>query len=339
LTLETKKRIIDHDAAGCAGFVDIKLQENGELLRKGEKMPKKATKAKKESKYEKYFIKDVINDGIKKEWGGQAISAGRGHDDIIPPDARALPAITVVRKPYMFHEPTHKHMFTEYFWFFGSNPMDMHDFDADIEYTFGAEREKHVINRPTIVVAAPGVYHCPLNYARVGKPFYCLELFMTTGYSGVDLGEDLKEIKVPEFNYNRYFIKDIIKDNKWGGEGIGMSSVPEYIVPAGAHVTMVITVVRKPYMFHAPTHKHPFTEYFYFFGSNPMDMKEFDAEVEFSFGEENEKHVITEPTVVVIPPGVYHCPLNYTKVNKPFYCLELFMTSKYSGTDLVPPMT
>ncbi|MBN2074564.1 MAG: hypothetical protein JW762_03335 [Dehalococcoidales bacterium] len=294
---------------------------------------------KKELKYEKYFLKDVITDGLRKEWGGQAISAGRGHDDIIPANARALPAITVVRQPYMFHEPTHKHMFTEYFLFFGSNPMDMHEFDADVEFTFGAEKEKHVINRPTIVVAAPGVYHCPLNYARVGKPFYCLELFMTTGYSGVDLGEDLNEIRAPEPDYNRYFIQDVIKYNKWGGEGIGLSAVPEHIIPAGARVTLGLTAVRKPYMFHAPTHKHNFTEFFYFFGSNPMDMKEFDAEIEFYIGEEKEKHIIDRPTVVVLPPGLFHCPLNYARVGKPFYCLELFMTPKYTSTDLPPQGT
>lgn len=290
-----------------------------------------------EQKYEKYFIKDVIFETAKKEWGGERITVASGaHSDIIPVNDRALPVVTAVRKPYMFHEPVHKHIFTEYFLFFGSNPMDMHDFDADVEFTFGPEREKHVINRPTIVVAAPGVYHCPLNYARIGKPFYCLEMFMTTGYSGIDLGEDLKEIRVTEPNYNRYFIKDVIKDNKWGGEGIGLSAVPEHIIPAGARISIALTVVRKPYMFHAQTHKHNFTEYFYFFGSNPMDMKEFDAEIEFSFGEEQEKHIINRPTIVVVPPGVFHCPLNYAKVGKPFYCVEVFMTSKYTGTDLMP---
>jgi hypothetical protein len=288
-----------------------------------------------ELKYEKYFLKDVINDGLKKEWSGQAISAGTGHEDIIPAGTKA-PAITVVRKPYMFHEPTHKHIFTEYFMFFGSNPLDMHEFDAGVEYSFGAEHEKHTIDRPMIVIAAPGVYHCPLNYARVGKPFYCLEMFMTTKYFGVDLGEDLYEVKTPEPNYNRYFIRDVIKDNKWGGEEISLSAVPEFIIPAGAKISLALTAVRKPNMFHSQAHKHNFTEFFYFFGSNPMDMKEFDAEVEFTFGQEQEKHVINSPTVVVVPPGIYHCPLNYTKVDKPFYCLEVFMTSKYTGTDLKP---
>ena len=99
-------------------------------------------------------------------------------------------------------------------------------------------------------------------------------------------------------------------------------------------MTLGISVVRKPYMFHEPTHKHHFTEFFFFFGSNPMDLNEFDADVEFSFGPERERHVITSPTIVTVPPGVYHCPLNYARVGKPFYCLEAFLTSEYSGTDL-----
>jgi hypothetical protein len=159
---------------------------------------------------------------------------------------------------------------------------------------------------------------------------------MTSQYSGVDLGEDLTEIRVAEPNYNRYFTKGVVKVNQWGGEGLGLGAVPEFLIPAGAKMSLGLTVVRKPYIFHEPTHKHNFTEFFFFFGSNPMNMKEFDAEVEFSFGSEREKHIITSPTVVVIPPGVYHCPLNYAKVNKPFYCLEAFLTSKYSGTDLEP---
>ena len=286
-----------------------------------------------ELKYEKYITENVVK---KNRWGGEGIGLGAVPDDIVPAVARMNLGISVIRKPYTFHEPTHKHIFTEYFFFLGSNPMDMNEFDADVEYSFGAEREKHVITSPTIVVAAPGVYHCPLNYARVGKPFYCLEAFMTSEYGGIDLGEDLTEIRIEEPDYNRYFTKGIVRANKWGGEGTGLGQVPEHLIPAGARMNLGISVIRKPYMFHEPTHKHNFTECFFFFGSNPMDMNEFDAEVEFSFGKEREKHVITGPAIVTIPPGVYHCPLNYARVGKPFYCLEAFMTSKYSGTDLEP---
>jgi len=284
-----------------------------------------------ELKYEKYITRGVVKEN---RWGGEGIGLGAVPADIVPPVAKMNLGISVIRKPYMFHEPTHKHIFTEYFFFLGSNPLDMHEFDADVEYSFGAEHEKHVINSPTIVVAAPGVYHCPLNYARVGEPFYCLEAFMTSEYGGIDLGEDLTEIRIEEPDYNRYFIKSIVKTNQWGGEGAGLGAVPEYLIPAGARMNLGITVVRKPYMFHEPTHKHNFTEFFFFFGSNPMDMNEFDAEVEFTFGKEREKHVISSPAVVTIAPGVYHCPLNFARIGKPIYCLEAFLTSKYSGTDL-----
>ncbi len=284
--------------------------------------------------YEKYFFRDVVRGAMKEEWGGQMIGLGGIQSDVIPADAKMSLGISVVRRPYMFHEPVHKHMFTEYFYFFGSNPLDMNAFDADVEFTFGPEREKHTITSPTIVTAAPGVYHCPLNYAKVGMPFYCLEAFMTKGYSGVDLGEDLLEIKTEEADYNRYFTKGVVRCDKWGGELIGLGTVPEHIKPAGAKLNMDLRVVRKPYMYHDATHKHNFTEFYFFFGSNPMDMKEFDAEVEFCFGKEKEKYVISGPTIVAVPPGVFHFPLNFNKVNKPIYFLEVSLTSRYRATNL-----
>jgi hypothetical protein len=285
------------------------------------------------TKYNKYFTKNVIKEN---KWGGEGIGLAGVPEAVLPGVARVSLGISAVRKPYMFHEPTHKHMFTEFFFFFGSNPMDMHEFHAGVEFSFGAEKEKHVISSPTIVIAPPGTYHSPLNYARIDKPIYCLEAFLTSKYSGVDLGEDLTEIRIPEPDYNRFFINGVVRTNKWGGEGIGLGTVPEYLIPSASRMTLAITSVRKPYMFHEPTHKHNFWEFFIFFGSNPMNMKEFDANVEFTFGEEKEKHIISTPTVVTIPPGIYHCPLNYAKIGKPIYCIEAFLTSKYSGTDLEP---
>lgn len=294
-------------------------------------------KKKAELKYEKYFLKDVTHGARKKEWFEDTISVGPGHEDIIPAVARVTTVVASVQKPYMFHEPTHKHLFTEYFFFWGSNPDDMKEFDAEVEFTFGPEHEKHVIKKPTIVVAAPGVYHCPLNYAKVNKPFYCMELFMTSAYSGVNPGEDKMEIIIPEQDFDRYFIdKGVVIPDERGGESMALAAVPKDIIPAGAGISVSVTVVRSPYMLREKCHKHNFTEYFYFFGSNPHDMKEFDAQVEFIFGEEKEKHVIKEPTIVVVPPGIYHAPVNFKKVGKPFHCVQVFMTSKYSFT---PQMT
>ena len=284
--------------------------------------------------YEKYFFRNAARGAMKEEWGGEMIGLGGIQSDLIPADAKMSLGITAVRKPYMFHEPLHKHRFTEYFYFFGSNPFAMDDFNATVEFTFGPEREKHSITSPTIVTAPPGVYHCPLNYAEVGTPFYCLEAFMTKSYTGTDFGEDLLEIRTDEPDYDRYFTKGVVRYNKWGGQKIGLSAVPEHLIPAGAKLNMDLTVVRKPYQYLDTTHKHNFTEFYFFFGANPMDMKEFDAEVEFYFGTEKEKYVINGPTIVVVPPGIFHSPLNFSKINKPIYFLEVSLTSKYRATNL-----
>ena len=68
---------------------------------------------------------------------------------------------------------------------------------------------------------------------------------------------------------------------------------------------------------------HTEEEYLCFTGYDMLDpWGSFDAEIEFWIGEklsELEKHVITKPTIVRIPPYTWHCPLEYKRVGKPVY--------------------
>jgi len=75
---------------------------------------------------------------------------------------------------------------------------------------------------------------------------------------------------------------------------------------------------------------HDFVQIIGFIGTNPMNCREFDAEIEFCLGEEKEKHIINVPTVVSIAKGLSHGPILITKVNKPFIFLEIMLTSAYS---------
>lgn len=76
-------------------------------------------------------------------------------------------------------------------------------------------------------------------------------------------------------------------------------------------------------------HTHDFHELLCFIGGNPLDIKDFGAEIEISLGKELEKHVITSPTVVSIPPGLIHCPLIIKRVDKPVVFLEISLTPKF----------
>jgi hypothetical protein len=69
-------------------------------------------------------------------------------------------------------------------------------------------------------------------------------------------------------------------------------------------------------------------EYIFFMGANPMDIFDFDCEIEFAIGDDPdhmEYKIITKPTVVRLPPNVWHCPIKFRKVTKPLMFQAAFM--------------
>jgi hypothetical protein len=78
-------------------------------------------------------------------------------------------------------------------------------------------------------------------------------------------------------------------------------------------------------------HVHDHDEVVYFIGSDPKDIGDLGAEVNFQIGEKGceEDHIFSVPTAVVIPKGVWHCPMYALRVEKPFLCMAVSNTSKY----------
>ena len=76
-------------------------------------------------------------------------------------------------------------------------------------------------------------------------------------------------------------------------------------------------------------HSHDFDEFLCFLGNNPKDQKDFGAEIEISMGKEGEKQVIDTATVVCIPKGVIHCPINFKRIDKPILFCSIYMSPEY----------
>jgi hypothetical protein len=78
-------------------------------------------------------------------------------------------------------------------------------------------------------------------------------------------------------------------------------------------------------------HVHDHDEVIYFIGSDPKN-PELGAEVNFKIGPkgEEEDHIFSVPTAVVIPKGVWHCPMETLKCDQPFLCMAVSLTTKYS---------
>ena len=83
-------------------------------------------------------------------------------------------------------------------------------------------------------------------------------------------------------------------------------------------------------------HSHNYDELLYFIGGNPLNFFEFGAEAELSLGEEDEKHIIDSTSIVYVPKGLMHCPINFKKVDKPVMFMHICASPAYtrSGGDL-----
>jgi len=104
----------------------------------------------------------------------------------------------------------------------------------------------------------------------------------------------------------------------------GIFGKPEEL---GASCQMLYSIVTEPHVNEATPHYHEFPIILSFIGSNPDDIYDFDAEIEFYLG--GEKQVITATSVVTVPPRLPHCPLIFKRIGKPVVFLEVQLTDKY----------
>lgn len=127
-----------------------------------------------------------------------------------------------------------------------------------------------------------------------------------------------------ERKYEKYVTTEPLKKNFKGG-----ISLTTKLLHTDLNCVVGMHCIKRAFMMHEETHKHDFEQVLCFIGGDPTNMYEFGAEVEFSLGEEREKYTITKTTIVHLPAGLYHCPLNFKRIDKPIIFLEVMLTPKY----------
>ena len=135
--------------------------------------------------------------------------------------------------------------------------------------------------------------------------------------------------------YAKYFTTDIREDSNVPGivesPTFGLRGARQ-IPDANANFGWI--VISKPLFIDKRPHIHDGDEYLFFLGAQvPDSFSTFDAEIDFCFGEEQEQYTITEPTLVFIPAGLYHTPLNFRIINKPLLFGMLLLTPRYTKTE------
>jgi len=135
---------------------------------------------------------------------------------------------------------------------------------------------------------------------------------------------------VADTKFSKYILKGKADGKSTAGEAPVAPAVLEGLEDwGGIHQRICWKYISQPNLLVEEPHSHDFEEFLIFLGNNPADPKDFDAEIEISLGEEGEKHVINTASVVCIPKGLTHCPLNFRKVGKPVVFSNIYLAPDY----------
>jgi hypothetical protein len=127
--------------------------------------------------------------------------------------------------------------------------------------------------------------------------------------------------------YDKYFVKEPIVTRGGFFPVVIANGAKDY---EGSAFSLRVHYITEPGVLVKEPHAHDFEQFYFFFGADLSDIKEFKAEVEFSLGEEEEKHTISVPTTVHVPIGMVHGPMNFKKVARPIIFIDALLSAQYA---------
>lgn len=240
----------------------------------------------------------------------------------------------------------HTHDFDQVLYWFGADPDDMGELGAEVELFLGEEKEKHMITSTTAVHIPKGLPHGPANIVRMDDRFCFMSVSCSAEYRKTDLPSkkaDFENIPVTGWGskYGKHILSlPFVRKGAWhygqtnpddSGGSLGSIRWPD----AGFDfLIMCESIWNAPYRF-GPNpekpHVHKLPEILFFMGTDTDDLGYLGGEVELAMGKEAELYTITEPTAVVVPGGLPHCPLTITAIENPILLTDV----RPVGTD--PP--
>jgi hypothetical protein len=232
----------------------------------------------------------------------------------------------------------HKHNFNQILYWFGANTNDMSDLGAEIEFFFGEEYEKYMINCSTAIGIPAGMPHMPARILKMDKRIIFMTVSVIGKYKETPLatkkdrfenqplvGFDAKYrrqfIQVPFIRKGPWSYGQLNPDDSGGALGVinGKDTGFDFII-------MCESLKKAPYRFGPipdKPHVHKNPEILIFMGADTNDITQLGGEAEIALGKEMELHKISKPTAVIIPGGLPHNPLTITKVDRPFIMTDV----------------
>jgi hypothetical protein len=213
---------------------------------------------------------------------------------------------------------------------------------AEISIELGEEREKHMFDKPMLVLIPKGTPHGPVTVGRVDVPFVHYTIGLAPEYKAASLPKGPSSAG----SKHAHLIKPLrtAVERKADGSGMGYERIVDEngilrpsergIGPGngdqivwlfgnnleGMDVNFTWGLYSKCGKWHrgGEAHTHPEAEILCFVGLDPNDMNYLGAELELGMGKDYERHIFNKPTVVICPQGFPHLPLITRWVDKPY---------------------
>jgi hypothetical protein len=127
--------------------------------------------------------------------------------------------------------------------------------------------------------------------------------------------------------YDQYFVKEPLSNRGGFFPVVFTNGSKDY---EGAEFSLRIHYIAEPGILIKEPHSHDFDQFYFFLAHDFASPRDFQAEIEFSLGQELETHLITTPMTVHVPIGMVHGPLNFKKVDKPIIFIDALLSAQYS---------
>ena len=129
--------------------------------------------------------------------------------------------------------------------------------------------------------------------------------------------------------YGQYVIQHPINyEGEWGAE-VWYTGEHDF----KTNFTELFIRVTRDMVMEAYPHKHDFDMYVWVLPLDPENLDDLGAEVEYCFGEEMEKHIVTTTTGFYVPKGLIHGPFIFRNVTKPILFVHSMMAPNYYKTE------
>jgi hypothetical protein len=298
------------------------------------------------TKYGKYIIRDIIEESRYSRITTPTAKyrGDRGGRDLTF-------EWSCITQPLVMDDEPEVNDFDRFLLFASVNIKDFTEFDAEIELPLGKEGKKQVINAPTYVYLPKGLVHGPVNFKKIKKPLVFMNICLSPENSTEWVAAD----------YSKYLAKPegLMTLEEQAAMAARMAKLPPMIqathptgtpsryirMPAGPGMFLWSEKLGFPGKlcmgYHAynyrdncflePVHYHrQLHQRSIFLGGNPLDIEDFDAEIDLWLGKEHEKHVIDTCAVAHAPPGLVHLGDEVRQVGKPFiHILTMMGTGEY----------